>query len=408
MGLIEKIFGRAAREIGGGYFKTMTAYAPVFTSWGGALYESELVRAAVDAKARHISKLQVTVAGSAKPRLRTRLRAGPNSWMTWSKFLYRTSTILDMQNNVFIVPVLDEYGETSGIFPLVPANCELVEHAGEVWIRYKFRTGQTAALPFRECALLTRHQYEDDFFGAKNTALKNTMELMHLQTEGISEAVKNSNTYRFMAKASNFAKAEDLKKERQRFTAANLRGEGDGGVLLFPNTYSDIRQIVGKPYVVDTEQIKMIRENVYDYFGVNSKILQNSAIGDEWSAFYEGAMEPFAVQLSETVSAMLFSENERARGSALHVSANRLQYMSNKDKLDVSEKMADRGLMMIDEIRDIWNLPPLPDGKGQVFIIRGEYKNAYDQVKGEDSNAGETGEGIQGNEPDADPQQSEQ
>ena len=70
--------------------------------------------------------------------------------------------------------------------------------------------------------------------------------------------------------------------------------------------------------------------------------------------------------------------------------------------------MADRGLMMIDEIRDIWNLPPLPDGKGQVFIIRGEYKNAYDQVKGVDSNAGKAGEGIQGNEPDADPQQSEQ
>ena len=26
-----------------------------------------------------------------------------------------------------------------------------------------------------------------------------------------------------------------------------------------------------------------------------------------------------------------------------------------------------------DEIREIWNLPPLPDGAGQAYTIRGEY-----------------------------------
>ena len=60
-------------------------------------------------------------------------------------------------------------------------------------------------------------------------------------------------------------------------------------------------------------------------------------------------------------------------GSGIMATANRLQYMTNADKLNVSRDMADRGLMMIDEIRAIWNLPPLPDGLGQVFPIRGEY-----------------------------------
>ena len=387
MGLIEKILRRPV-NVSGDPFKTMTAYSPRFTSWNGALYESELVRSAVDARARHISKLQITVEGSARAKLRNRLRLAPNSWMTWSQFLYRTSAILDMQNNAFIVPVLDEYGEPMGVFPVLPSSCELVEHRGEVWLRYRFKNGQIAAIPFSECALMTRHQYEDDFFGTKNTALNNTMKLMHLQAEGIAEAVKNSNTYRFMAKASNFSKADDLKKERQRFTANNLRGEGDGGVLLFPNTYTDIKQITATPYVVDTDQIRMIQTNVYNYFGVNEKILQNIATGDEWAAFYEGAVEPFAVQLSETLSKMLFTENERSRGNIVHASANRLQYMSNQDKLAVSAQMADRGLMMLDEIREIWNLPPLPDGKGQVFIIRGEYHNALEQVQeGAENNA---------------------
>lgn len=402
MGLLEKIF-RRPRDVGGGYFKTMTAYTPVFTSWSGELYESEMVRAAVDARARQISKLQVTVEGSAKPKLRTALKAGPNSWQTWSRFLYRTSVILDMQNNVFIVPVMDEYGQPVGIYPILPSSCALIEHAGELWIRYQFRNGERAAVPYAECAHLTKHQYEDDFFGAKNTALMNTMQLMHLQTEGIREAVKNSNTYRFMAKASNFTNAADLKKERQRFTEKHLRGDGDGGILLFPNTYSDIRQIVGKPYVVDAEQIKQINTNVFNYFGVNEKILQNSAVGDEWNAFYEGGVEPFAIQFGEGVTAMLFTENERARGNIVHASANRLQYMSNADKLRVTTELPDRGLMTIDEAREVWNMPPLPDGKGKVFIIRGEYKNAYDQVKGEGTNADKGGAGIQNDEPDADP-----
>lgn len=404
MGLLEKVFGPFAKAVGGNYFKTMTAYSPVFTSWSGALYESELVRSAVDARARHASKLEINVVGSAKPKLRNALKAGPNSWQTWSQFLYRTSTILDMQNNVFIVPVLDDYGQTAGIYAILPSQCELIDHAGNVWIRYRFKNGQVAAIPFAECALLTRHQYEDDFFGSKNSALKNTMELINLQTQGISEAVKNSNTYRFMAKASNFTKAEDLKKERQRFTAANLRGDGDGGVLLFPNSYSDIRQIVGKPYVVDSEQIRMISQNVYNYYGVNEKILQNSATGDEWAAFYEGCTEQFAIQLSETLTAMLFTKEERNRGNRLFASANRLQYMSNQDKLSVSTQLLDRGMLMLDEARAIWNLPPLPDGRGQVFIIRGEYKNAYDQVKGEEQNAGESGAGIPQHESDADSQ----
>ena len=338
------------------------------------------MRSAVDAKARHISKLQVTVEGSARAKLRNRLKLAPNSWMTWSQFLYRTSAILDMQNNVFIVPVLDEYGETVGVFPVLPSKCELVEHAGEIWLRYTFNSGKKAAIEFSACALMTRHQYEDDFFGATNTALNNTMKLINLQAQGIAEAVKNSNTYRFMAKASNFSKASDLKNERKRFTMENLSGDDGGGVLLFPNTYTDIKQIDGKPYVVDADQLKLIQTNVYNYFGVNEKILQNIATGDEWAAFYEGAVEPFAVQLSETLSKMLFTDNERARGNMIHASANRLQYMSNQDKLNVSSQMADRGLMTLDEIRAIWNLPPLPDGKGLVFIIRGEYHNAFDQV----------------------------
>lgn len=392
MGLFDKIFKRP--EPSGspqGFFKTLTAYTPTFTTWGGKIYESELVRAAINARAVHISKLRVQVQGSAKPKLQTKLRTGPNEWQTWGQFLYRLSTILDVNNTAFIVPVLDDYLEPSGMFPVLPSQCEILQYGGEPWLRYEFRTGQFASIELKYCGIMTKFQYEDDFFGATNTALRPTMELINVQNQGIGEAVKSAATFRFMAKLNNFASPKDLAKERQRFTQENLQG-GDGGVLLFPNNYSEIQQIKSNPYVVDAEQMKLIQTNVYNYFGVNEDVLQNRAYGDKWSAFYEGAIEQFAIQFSDVATKMIFTERERASGSFLIATANRLQYMSNTEKLNVSAQMADRGIMNRDEIREIWNLPPLPDGQGKAYTIRGEYyllgPNGSVTKKGDDLTSG--------------------
>ena len=52
--------------------------------------------------------------------------------------------------------------------------------------------------------------------------------------------------------------------------------------------------------------------------------------------------------------------------------------MSNADKLNVSAQLLDRGLISLNEAREIWNLPPV-DG-GEARIIRGEYYNANEKV----------------------------
>lgn len=379
MGLFDKIFrpdkakeSEKALKNAHDLFQTLTAYRPVFTSWGGAIYESEIIRAAIDARARHMSKLKIEVIGSANPSLQSKLKLGMNQFQTNSQFLYRTSVILDIHNTVFIVPVFDDRMVITGYFPVLPTKCELIEYKNEIWLRYKFLSGLIAAVEFRKCAILTKHQYKSDFFGESNHALDETMELIHIQRQGVREAIKNTSTFRFMAQLSNFTKPEDLSKEAKRFTKENLSSESEaGGFLLFPNTYKDIKQIDVKPYTVDPAQMVQIRDNVFNYFGVNEDILQNKAYGDKWSAFYEGAIEPFAIQLSEALTKAAFSENERNRGSMIMATANRLQYLSNADKLNVSSQMADRGIMSRNEIREIWNLPPIEGG--DVPTIRGEY-----------------------------------
>lgn len=386
MSLFDKIFRPAEAEKSDealqrarSLFQTLTAYQPVFTNWGGAIYESEIVRAAIDARARHISKLKVEIEGTANPSLQAKLRLGPNQWQTWSQFLYRVSTILDVNNTCFVCPVFDERMTITGVYPILPASCTLVEYDGEIWLRYQFSTGQYAAVEFRKCAILTRHQYKDDFFGSSNWALRETMQLIHIQNQGIEEGVKNAATFRFMAQLANFAKPEDLAKERERFTAENLSSESEsGGFLLFPNTYKDIKQIDVKPYSIDADQMSQIRENVYNYFGVNEDVLQNKAKAEELEGFFDGCIEPFAIQFSEALTKMLFSERERAQGSYLIANANRLQYMSTSQKVQMAQQLLDRGVMSINEARELFNYSPVDNG--DVRFIRGEYIDADDKV----------------------------
>lgn len=384
MGLFDLIFKNRPKEPTGlrEFFRMFNGYVPRFTSYSGGLYEQELIRSAINATAAHVSKLKVEMLGSARPALRAKMQHAPNQFQTWSQFMRRLSTLLDIYNTAFICPVFDVYGEPSGVVTPLPQNCEIIQAGGKLWLRYEFSGGSRAALELEYCGIMVQHQHKSDFMGETNQALFPTMELINIQNQGIEEGVKSAATYRFMARMTNFAKAEDLKKERKRFTEENFsKDAGGGGLLLFPNTYSDIKQVDVKPWVVDADQMKIIKENVYEYFGVNDEVLTNKAFGDKWSAFYEGKIEPFAIQFSEVMTKMLYTLREQSQGNKVMATANRLQYMSNQDKLNVSSQLLDRGILSLNDVREIWNLPPV-DG-GDMRIIRGEYYNADEKISEE-------------------------
>lgn len=388
MGFFDAIFKKAPQPKGKyqGSFKMLNGYTPHFTTFNGSIYESQLIRSAINARATHIAKLKVEMMGSARPALRRKMQHAPNQFQTWYQFMYRLSTILDIHNTAFICPVYDQYGEPSGIIAPLPQRCELIQYSDVPYLRYEFQDGKKAAIELDYCGIMTKFQYRDEIFGENNRALFPTIDLIDIQNQGIKEGVKSAATYRFWAQVNNFTKSEDLAKERKRFTEENFSKDSEGGgLLLFPNTYANINQVKSDPWVVDPDEENIIKANVFDYFNVNEDMLQSQAYGDKWTAIYEGVCEPFAIQFSEVATKMLFTLREQSQGNYVMASANRLQYMSNKEKLNVSAQLADRGILNRDEVREIWNLPPLPNGEGQDYIIRGEYWNATDKINGGDT-----------------------
>ena len=370
MGLFEKIFPKKNSSLVASRWEPLTAYTAAFTSWRGEIYESELVRSAIDCLARNSAKLRPTFSGAAKPNLIRYIKNKPNQYQTWYQFLYRARTIYEMQNNAIIVPTLDEYGQINGIFPVLPSSCEVVEYKGTEYIRYHFSNGQVGTIELSKCAVITKHQYKNDIFGDSNSALNSTMALLDLNKQGIREAIKSAASFRFMAQMTNFATDEDVAKERKRFVDANFKADA-GELLLFSNKLGQIKQIDSKPYTVDDKQLELISKNVFNYFGVSEDAIQNKQTGDGAAAFYEGAIEPFAIQASEAISFMIYTAIEINTGNRVTFTANRIQFMTNNDKLNYTSQMADRGLATINELRDVWNLPPVEGGDR--LIARGEY-----------------------------------
>lgn len=399
MGLFEKLFpnnkgNKSVEKNVEGYFKTLSAYTPSFTTYQGGLYEMELTRSAINAYATAVSKLKPEFTGSAYKSLERKLQFHPNSYMDTTKFLYRLATILSVNTTAFIVPLYEEdYKTIAGYYPLLPQRAEIVDVSGEPWLRYTFANGQKAAIELSEVGILTQYQYKNDFFGDGNEPLMPTLQLMDIQKQGMQEAIKQSATLRFMAKLGQTLRPEDIEKERNRFSKQNLSSDNQSGVMMFDSKYSEVNQIDSKPFVIDDKQMEHIKNNVFNYFGINEKIIQNSYDENTWNAFYEGKIEPFAIQLGLVMTNMTFTQNEIAHGNQIMWTSNRMQYASNTTKLQVSTQLFDRGILSQNDVFDIWNMPHIEDGDKR--FIRREYVEVSKlDNEGSDDSANSTDKGI--------------
>lgn len=378
MGLVDKILGRKpqeqARKTPTQAFQTFTEYNPVFTSYNGGIYELELCRSAIDRFALACSKLKPEVEGTAQQKVHRAIKTSPNAYMTWPRFLYRLATIMECDTTAYVVPEYNERGEKVGIWPLKADWAELVEYGSIPYVRFHLPTGDTSAIELSEVCVVSKFQYLSDYFGSGN-ALQNTMNLLDMQAQAQEKAIKQGATNRFIGQLVGQVRETEITEKRDRFSADNLNEQNQSGLLLYDQTIQNIEQIKPYSYAISDGEMSRITNSVYNYFGTNVNILQNSYNEEEWNAYYEGKIEPFAIQLGDGLSHMLFSQQERIR-NRVSFSSNRLEYASSPSKRNMIRDMLDRGVFCIDDAREILQMPPLPNGEGQVRVIRGEYIDA--------------------------------
>lgn len=236
-----------------------------------------------------------------------------------------------------------------------------MEYQGAVYVQFHFMGGQKVVLPYEDIIHLRRFFYKNDLYGeSSDRALNPTLQLIQTTDEGIANAVKASAFLRGILKFTQMLKPEDLKKQRDMFVKDYLDITNNGGVAA-TDAKADYVPLNNEPKMIDDKQMTAIRQKVYDYFGVNEKIIRSSYTEDEWNAFYESTIEPIAIQMSLEFTSKLFTDAERQRGNEIIFEANRLQYASMTTKLNLMQ-MVDRGAMTPNEWRAAMNLAPIEGG----------------------------------------------
>lgn len=373
MGFLNKWFGKKGDKMESlirDYFKMINGYTPSFSSFEGSVYEMDLTRSAIHTIATHTSKLNMEVKGSANTNLGRRLQTKANEIQDTSKYLYRLATILQVTNNALIIPTYNEITQNiNGFYPLLADDGKVVEYENELYLVYTF-LGKRHAKPISEIGIMNQFQFKDELFGGSNHSMKPTLNLLHYQNQGMIEAIKSGASIRFMAQLMNIINDDDMEAERNKFAKQNL-ANNPTGVMLFDSKYKEVKQVTSNPVMIDDKQMKQIKENVYAHFGVNDKILQNSFNSEEWAAFYEGKIEPFAIQASLVHSNLAFTERELANDNFIMLTANRLQYLSPAEKLSTVTQLFDRGFITHNQGREIYNMSPIAGG--DKYYIRKEY-----------------------------------
>ena len=140
------------------------------------------------------------------------------------------------------------------------------------------------------------------------------------------------------------------------FFVKNSNKSGIGGL----DATTDFIPVKIEPTTASENQIKIFDDKILSYFGVSENILQSKYTEDEWNAFYESVLEPIGLQMSLEFTNKIFTPTEKNFGNEIIFESNRLQYASNKTKIEVLRYA--NNIMTINELREIFNLSPREDG----------------------------------------------
>lgn len=369
-----------------------------FSQFTGDAYQNDIYRSAVDSIARHIAKLsgkhiinnsKQTDSNSKINRL---LQDRPNPFMSGYDFLYKIATQYFLYNNAFILVQKDSKGNLSGLYPLSPTNVEyVVDGNNEVYLKFLFSNGDKVILHMDEVAVLRRHFNSNELLGDDNSAIMSALQLAHTQSEGMNEAIKNSAQIRGIVKYQQALSPSKLKEAKEEFMNNYFSMANNGGVVPV-DTSMEYTPLKVSDVQIDTSQIKVVKEKIYDYLGISEKIVNGTYDEEGWQAFFESIIEPFSIQIALELTDKVFSEREKAFSNRIIFESSKLQYASTKSKTNMIGELLPLGVLTVNQALDLLNLPHVEDGDKRIQSLNyvdKEIVNQYQmQNKGDVSNEG--------------------
>ena len=367
MGFWRKILGRRS--------ETITRYQIVQERGNGAFiyngkaYQSDIVQACLNPyiKAvgkicpKHIRRTADTVQINPEPYMRFLLEE-PNTILTMQKMLEKIMPSLILSGNAFILIVRDINGYPMELFPVPAVSAEAIYSNSELTIRFVYQNGKTYTHRYDDLIHLRMHISDNDVFGNEIVSvLSPLIETVSTIDTGLKKAIKNSAVIRWLLKYTQSLREEDIKTRADNFAKNYLEVSNQSVGVAATDAKADVVQITPKDYVPNFPIMESVRQRIYSLLGVNEKIVNGTYNEDEWNAWYEAAVEPIAIDLQSEFTRKLFSRRERGCGNYIIFESSNLACSSISTRLNFVQ-LVDRGSMLPDEWRALFNLGPIEGG----------------------------------------------
>ena len=365
-------------------FKLLDNYKSVFTRYNGKYEEDIDVRACVDTIARNAAKMHPKHIRDSKGNfeiingnLYRLLAKKPNELQNAYQFYYQVITDLELYNNSYIYIQRDEDFKVTGLYPLSYRTIKLYELDGKIYIQFKFGNSKERFVAYNNCIHLTRFTSKDGLDGGSVEPIIKTLSIKHVLDEGIVNAIKTTSAIKGIVKSTQaMLKPADVKQMRDQFVEDFVKNADDSGIggLDATTTFTPINL---NPTTADDNQIKIFDNKVLSYFGINENIIQSKYSEDEWNAFYESVLEPIGLQMSLEFTNKIFTATEKYFGNEIIFESNRLQYASNKTKIELLRYA--NNIMTINELREVFNLTPIENG--DVILVDQNHTDTLDNIE---------------------------
>lgn len=384
MGWFTDLFKRQPKN--SKYAPSLDGYWPIFSQYGTNIYASDVVQQALACIVDEMKKLHpahVRKNGNDVIPVVDRLQEvlnDPNPVMTTSEFIEKTMWMLLLNYNAFIIPVYRRWIDEKGVerryfealYPINPTQVDFIEDAsGKLFVKFYFWNGENTTIPYDQ-VIHVRYKYSlNDYMGGNrfgqpdNKDLLGTLELNKAMLDGIAKAMKSSYAVNGVIKyntliddGSTAQNVKELERKLQNSESGILPMDLKGEFIPFPR---DVK-------LVDDATLKFIDGKILRTWGISLAILTGDYKKEQYEAFYQKALEPLIIALSQAFEKKIFTPRERSFGNAVKFYPKDLIFMTTTQKIELVNLLSPTGALYENEKRAMFGLMPLAELEGKRYM----------------------------------------
>lgn len=385
MGWLDKFFKKQPKN--SRFAPTLDGYAPIYSQFGTNIYASDVVQQALACIVDEMKKLHpahVRKNGNDVVPVASRLQEvinNPNPLMTTSEFIEKIMWMLLLNDNAFVIPTYYTWVDPNtgvekryyeSFYPINPTQVDFIEDAsGRLFVKFWFWDGDTTTIPYDD-VIHIRHRYSlNEYMGGNrfgqpdNKELLDTLELNKTMLDGIAKAMKSSyaingvikyNTLIDDGSVLNNVKIleQKLKNSESGILPMDLKGE----FIPFPK---DIK-------LVDEGTLKFVDGKILRTWGISLAILTGDYSKEQYEAFYQKALEPLIISISQAFTKKVFTSREKAFGNDIKFYPKDLIFMTTSQKIELVNLLSPTGALYENEKRTMFGLMPLLELEGKRYM----------------------------------------